>query len=91
MKKWFLREVITKQKMFGPWFYILLVFYIVIWIPPVIAAFRLKSTSFDFSSIGRTKIYFWYFPFGYPYYHYFDIRSYFSLLLNTLRTDHETR
>ena len=43
MKNKYLIEIIEKQKMFGPWFYILLVFFIVIWIPPIIAAFRLKS------------------------------------------------
>lgn len=41
------KEIIEKQKMFGPWFYILLVFFIVIWIPPIIAAFRLKSIISD--------------------------------------------
>ena len=43
MKNKYKNEIIEKQKMFGPWFYILLVFFIVIWIPPIIAAFRLKS------------------------------------------------
>ena len=81
----------TDHKMYGPWFYFFLVFFIVIWIPPVIAVFRLKSITSDFPSIARNEIYSWYSPISYPYHYYFDIRSCFPFVLDIMCTDCETR
>ena len=86
MLKQELRKTIG-HNMFGPWFDFFLVFFIVIWIPPVIALFRLKSITSDSISIAINEIYSWYSPINYPYHYYFDSRSSFPFVLDIMCTD----